>query len=360
MNILIIINSFRLGGAEKLCYDLAYKLSQKPCTKVYLYSIGKVESDLERKLFQTFGASSITVGSFDKPYRKQRLQTALKIKKVCKLYKIDVVHTNGQSPDFLARCSRILGNKSKIVVTIHSTSGYSKGQEKILSKYTDAYTVVSNDALQYSRKKLNITKDVMLIDNGIDLQTYSGIIKKNKTFEILSVGRVQPQKDYIKAAQFLELFLKRHKEVKWIIFGDCSYNEAYFKEVKEECVKLGIQDSVIFKGVETDPKKIYCYGKVFVLASPFEGFGIAFIEAIMSNHYIFSRNVGVIQDILKYGGSSHEIDNKESKEILESIYLNMYNSEELERNQEIVRNLYSLDNMVEKYFAIYERVLSNE
>lgn len=49
MNILIIINSFRLGGAEKLCYDLAHKLSQKPGINVFLYSIGKVESDLEKK-----------------------------------------------------------------------------------------------------------------------------------------------------------------------------------------------------------------------------------------------------------------------------------------------------------------------
>lgn len=311
-------------------------------------------------MFQIFDASSITVGSFDKPYRKQRLQTALKIKRICKLHKIDIVHTNGQSPDFLARCSKILGNKSKIVVTIHNTLGYSKKQEKIFAKYTDAYTAVSKNALQYSRKELDITKDIELIDNGIDLQIYSDIIKTNKTFEILSVGRVQPQKDYIKAAQFLEPFLKRHEEVKWFIFGDSSYDEPYFKMVQKECEKLGIQDSIVFKGVETNPKEIYCHGKVFVLASTFEGFGIAFIEAIMSNHYIFSHDVGVIQDILRCGGKVHDIDNKESAEILEAIYSNTYQSGEMERNKEIVINLYSLDNMVEKYFSVYERVLSNE
>ena len=111
MNILIIINSFKLGGAEKMCYDIARELRLKNDVHVFLFSIGKVESALEHKLFNSFLNSNIMVGSFDKPYKKQRLQTAIKIKKFCKKNKIDIVHTNGQSPDFLMRLSKLLGNK---------------------------------------------------------------------------------------------------------------------------------------------------------------------------------------------------------------------------------------------------------
>lgn len=360
MNILIIINSFRLGGAEKLCYDLAHQLSQKQGINVFLYSVGKIETQLEHTVFQMFGSSTINVGSFNKPYKKQRVRTILKIKKFCKINKIDVVHTNGQSPDFLARCSKILGNKAKIVVTIHNTIGYSKKHEKFFGRFTDAYTVVSKNTLLYSQKELSIIKKIELIDNGIDLQKYSEINNIDGVFEILSVGRIQPQKDYIKAAQFLEKFLKRHKDVKWLIFGDCSYNKTYFNAVKEECEKLGIINSVVFKGVESIPQKIFCHGKVFVLASPFEGFGIAFIEAIMSNHYIFSRNVGAIQDVLQKGGTVHIIDDIKSLDVLENIYLNLYHSDEIERNKTIVKSLYSITDMVEKYLAVYKGVMSNE
>ena len=360
MNVLIIINSFRLGGAEKLCYDLARKLSQKPDVKVFLYSVGKVQNLLENELFQSFSGTPVIVGAFDKPYKKQRLKTAWKIRRFCRLNNIDIVHTNGQSPDFLARCSKLFGNKSKIVVTIHSTVGYSKKQEAFFSVCTNAYTAVSKEALQYSKQDLGISKNIELINNGIDISTYSEIQKTNDVFEILSVGRVQPQKDYIGAAQYLEKFLKQHKEVKWLIFGDCEYDESYLNEFKNECVKLGILNSVVLKGVVTDPLEIYCHGDVFVLASPFEGFGIAFIEAIMSDHYIFARHVGAIQDIKKCGGIIHSIDDERSPAVLEAIYSNSYYSNEVTQNKKIVSNLYALDNMVEKYYAVYEEVLRNE
>ena len=357
MNILIVINSFRLGGAEKLCYDLALKLSQNPSIKVFLYSVGKVETKLENELFREFEKTLVTVGSFNKPYKKQRLHTAIKIKQFCKTHRIDIIHTNGQSPDFLARCSKVLGNKSKIVVTFHNTKGYSKKLEGFFSRFTEAYTAVSKDALRYSKVELGISKNVELIENGIDLSVYSNIKKDEGVFEILSVGRVQPQKDYIKAARYLAKFLNQRKEVKWIIFGDCTYDEEYVDEFRTECKKLGIEDSVVFKGVVSNPKEIYGHGKIFVLASSFEGFGIAFIEAIMSNHYIFARNVGVIPDILENGGVVHNIEYDESINILEAIYLNRYKSDELEKNKEIVGSLYSLDNMAEKYLGVYEKVL---
>lgn len=360
MNVLIIINSFRLGGAEKLCYDLARELSLKREIQVFLFSIGAVKSALENEIFKSFEDSTVKVGSFNKPYKKQRLQTALKIKKFCEINRIDVVHTNGQSPDFLMRFSKILGNKSKTVVTIHSTSGYSKVNEKIFSKYTDAYTAVSKDVLRYLREELGVTRDIQLIDNGIDLQLYSDIHKdkrNEKNFEILSVGRVHPEKDYIKAAQFLAPFLKMHTDVKWIIYGDCTYDTEYYSMVKKEIEKLGISNFVEFKGVNTNPREIYKHGEVFILASSYEGFGIAFIEAIMSNHYVFSRNVGVIQDILKEGGIVHIIDEQKSIKFLEAIYERRVSNSEIAINKQIVVNQYSMNSMVEKYYMVFEGVL---
>ena len=266
----------------------------------------------------------------------------------------------------MARISKLLGNKSKLVVTIHSTAGYSKTQESILGKYTDVYTVVSKDTLQYSKNQLGITQKVHLIDNGINLQVYSNIHKENIPFEILSVGRVQSEKDYVKAAHFLAPFLKKHREVKWLIYGDYTSDTNYYCTLIKEIKKIGIENHVEFKGVSTTPKDIYKHGNVFVLASVYEGFGNAFIEAIMSEHFIFSRNVGVIQDILKDGGIIHSLDDEKSIEFLEDIYakrafeteleINKHFETELEINKQIVSNRFSLESMVEKYFEIYTEV----
>ena len=360
MNILIIINSFRLGGAEKLCYDLAKKLSQKPTIKVFLYSIGSIETELERCIYSDFKNTTVEVGSFNKPYRKKRVETILKINSFCKNHRIDVVHSNGQSPDFLCRCTKLIGNKSKIVVSIHSTIGYSRFQESIFNHFTNAYVAVSTDALCYAKTELQIKKHIEVVNNGIDLEVYDTIEKKGFAQNILSVGSIQPQKDYLKSARFLAPFLLKHSDIYWYIFGDYEYDSQYCARFLDLCDELGIRDSVVLKGVETNPREIYKYGKVFVLSSSSEGFGISFIEAIVSKHFIFSRNVGVIPEIIKYGGTIHDVDKKESYGCLEDIFSSRVSEVELKVNKEIVSRLYSLENMTDKYLHIYNGVLTDE
>lgn len=358
MNVLIIINSFRLGGAEKLCYDLAKELYKKNNLHIYLYSIGKVSNDLEFTIFNNMKSLGIQVGSFNKPFKRERIKTSIKIKKFCVQNKIDVVHTNGQSPDFLMRLSKLLGNKAKVVVTIHNTAGYSKFIEGFFSKFTNVYTAVSKDTLRYATNIVGIKKQIHLINNAINLDTYANIVNNHTNFQILSVGRIQPQKNYLKAVDFISPFLKRHPDVKWIICGDYEDNYNYYHQVRNKIEKLGVLNSVEFKGVLTKPDDIYKYGDVFLLASDYEGFGIAFIEAIMSEHYIFSQNVGVIQDILNNGGIVHNINDKSSINFLEDIYNRKIFKDEILLNKKIVIENYSITNMVDKYFNIYERTLN--
>ena len=118
-----------------------------------------------------------------------------KINDILKKYNIDILHTNGQSPDFYGRLANLFYRKAKVVVTIHNTDGYSKKTEVLLKELTDVYTAVSNDAELYCREKLGI-KNAVIINNGIDFERYRTESGANENI-ILSVGRVLPQKGFI-------------------------------------------------------------------------------------------------------------------------------------------------------------------
>ena len=59
----------------------------------------------------------------------------------------------------------------------------------------------------------------------------------------------------------------------------------------------------------------------------------------MSEHFIFSHDVGVIHDIIRNGGNVHFIENGESIITLENIFLNSYKPDELKINKTIVTKL---------------------
>ena len=65
----------------------------------------------------------------------------------------------------------------------------------------------------------------------------------------------------------------------------------------------------------------------------------------MSNHYIFSQKVGVIQDILNLGGTIHNLDDPKSIEFLEDIYSQKSCDYELEKNKQIVTDRFSLESI---------------
>ena len=74
MNVLMVINSFQLGGAEKVSYDLAKKLQEFENCNIYICAMGGVENPLEKQIFSKLSKEGLTCFSLNKPRKKGRLQ----------------------------------------------------------------------------------------------------------------------------------------------------------------------------------------------------------------------------------------------------------------------------------------------
>lgn len=359
MNIMILINSFRLGGAEKICYDIAENLLKIKDNHVILCSIGKIETDLEKEMSVRMKNKGIQCISLEKRPKRDRLKIIFKLKKVIQEHEIDILHTNGQSPDFYARVAKGLSKTPYIVVTIHSTSGYSKNVEMFLGHSTNHYTAVSKEALAYAKNELGIRKKIRLIENGIDCEKYD-IGKHDPRFTILTVGRIAEQKGYYEAVAYLMPFLKKHSDVIWKIYGDTSEHSNVYEKLKQILEQNGLEDQVKFMGVQADPTKIYKGAQAFILCSQYEGFGIAYIEAIAAGLPVFGRKVGVVPDLLNENAVIFDTDDKTTINILEKIYNGRYDLSFLDINRTLVYKKYDVHSIASQYNELFMEIVKSD
>lgn len=354
MNICLLINSFNLGGAEKLIYDIAEQLHKKQ-ENVIVIAMKKAETAIEKRISSELKEKGIRIDSVNKPAGGKKIAAVLTIRRLLKKYNIDILHTNGQSPDFYGRLAALLCRNVKTVVTIHNTAGYSRKTEKLLSFATDAYTAVSEDASRYSTNTLGIKK-ITTVNNGIDFDRYINSTKHDGNI-ILSVGRTVPQKGYVNIADEMSEFLKKNSDYYWYIVGDTSQNPAYFKRLNS-LIDDKVKERVIFTGAVTDTEEYYKKASVFLLPSEYEGFGIAFIEAVAAKLPIVCNKVGVIHDIIEAGGTVACLKNGKLEDAL--ISASAFSEAQLNYNFEYCKNHYSIQAITEEYIKVYRSVLGEK
>lgn len=351
MKIGILINSFNLGGAEKLMYDVSGVLYSRaiPFT---LISMKRAETALELQIQKKLTDCGYETVSVNKPVGKGRLSSVISIKKIIQKYKIDILHTNGQSPDFYGRLAKLLLPKIKVVTTIHNTGGYSRKAETLLAPLTAVYTAVSKQAAEYAAKDLGIQKKIFIINNGIVFDRYSTNHKKNNDrYIILSVGRVVQQKGYLHVVDSMCRYLESNKNAFWYIIGNADQDKNYINNIKTR-IPSHVSEKIKFCGTVTDPEEYYSKADVFLLPSVYEGFGIAFIEAMAAKLPVICNDVGVILDIKKAGGKVITLKYKSIAECIDEAI--QFKQEWLDFNYEYCRKNYSIEAVTDKYTEIYK------
>lgn len=356
---MMLINSYNLGGAEKLVYDLVHTMKGKDNIRVCVCAMKKVETELERTIKTRLESENILCYSIEKKYRRDRISAIFRIRRLVRENQIHILHTHGQGPDFYGRLATI-GMKVKNIVTIHSTSGYRRDIENFLGIFTSKYIAVSNETKQYCKIGLNIKKDVYIIENGIDVQRYenNGYRNKKESFVILSVGRIDKQKGYYEMVEQIAPFLKKHQDAIWNIWGCYDVTDDYFIKLQNLICSTGLEGQIRFKGTTLYPEMEYKNADCFLLNSQYEGFGIAYIEAMAAQLPVLGNYVGVIQDIFRFGGKIGLLFEINLEEYLEKIYTDKrFVQHEVEMNKKIVQKLYSLDINVDKHVQLYESAI---
>lgn len=138
---------------------------------------------------------------------------------------------------------------------------------------------------------------------GTDRTPGAAVARKaaGETINLLAVGSVVPRKGY----DVLIEALARLPDLDWqlVIAGDCKRDRATADELTASIARSRLEPRVYLAGAvgEHELAGLYRDADVFVLASRFEGYGMAYAEAIAQGLPVIGTRIGAVPDTVPAG-----------------------------------------------------------
>ena len=276
MKIDFYISSLSSGGAEHVLKNLAGDFARKG------HDVSIVSYEKRQQFYEV--PSSVRIVKFD--YKnagkiKSLLLDFIATRRQLKSSKADVAIS------FLSRCNLmlILANvftKTKTIVCDRNNllMKYPKYVFRIscwLYSFADAVCVQTNEIKKTYPKYLQ--KKMYVLENPLDfeelqMQIDGKRIEKENT--VISVGRLEKQKDFISLIKAFKIINQSFPEWKLKIYGQGNRREELQKLINE----LQLSEQAILCGITHTPFLEMKKSKIFVLSSFYEGFPNVLCEAM--------------------------------------------------------------------------------
>ena len=296
-NILQIMPEFGLAGAEIMCENLCYQIQDSSKYNLYVASLYDFHSPITERM-EKKGLKIIYLG------KKQGLDLGVFVKlyRIIKLYKIDIVHTH-RYVLLYAILPSIIARVKVRVHTIHNiatmeVNGYRRKLSYFLFKNCGVIPVSISPLVQKTViKEYNLTESqTPLIYNGVDLS--SCLIKDNyvasEPFRFVHIGRFNPQKNHELIISAAEVLMNEGYRFTINLIGGAG-NE---KQREEEVNNKGLDKVILFSGLQSNVYPFLKESDCFILPSKYEGMPVTLIEAMGCGLPIIASEVGGVPDMI--------------------------------------------------------------
>lgn len=294
-NILIMIPTLNIAGAEKFVVDLAINLD-KSKFNIYVGTLYKSKNNYYEGLLKK---NNIQIVDF---YAKNKFKILKNINKYFKNNKIDILHTNLNTilyTMFFAKKYKI----QKRIFTFHSTadridSKLKKKLYKFAFKKLDFVPVAISDYIKQTVKnefKIELDK-IECIYNGVDINKFVKTEKnENDVCTLINVGTLYYIKNHALLINSVKKLIDKGYSLRLILLGD--------GKLKEELINLtnalGLSNIVEFKGVVNNVSYYLEQADIYCCTSLVEGLPISVLEAMSCGLPIISTKAGGVVDIVK-------------------------------------------------------------
>lgn len=331
-----------------------------------------------------------TKSDLEKPDDKQaaivllNAKNALDFAAIARLWRViddfdpDVIHLHHTVSTLLATWMVVLRGKKRVLIkTEHNDRRHQGLAQTLVNAVTYPffrYVITNSDETQRSLKpweKRVLKNKVATIYNGVNtslIESQAGRRQEMRdrlgisddVFLLGAVGRLVPQKNYERALEgFAKAVGRSEKPMRMLIIGQGPLEEALRSQVAD----LGISQQVIFAGALAR-EDVYAYLSAIdgmLMASIFEGFCNAAVEAVMAGAPICASGIQTLREVLQ----SHPIhvDPYSTDDIARGL-LEMASMPAQERamRAEKARDFayqnYSITSVCQKYVDLYRTVLS--
>jgi glycosyltransferase involved in cell wall biosynthesis len=353
-NILFVIDSLRIGGAEKVTLTLAQGFINHGYRVDIIICDNSIEFDIP---------DNINLHILD--FKKSFLDYYRYSKKLHNM--VDLIKKNNNI-DFdliiveLQKSVRLMKNykHKNIYYAIQSNLAQSsiknrKGLKLFLRKrklqqiYNNLNIITCSNGIKDDLLEIvNIKpKSIQTIYNPVDTDEVKKLSKEFNQFKetnyIVHVGRFAKVKRH---DILIQAFKKADIDAKLILVGDGEEKENIITIIK----KLHLEDKVIMTGHVQNPYPLIRDAKLLVLSSEYEGLPTVLIEALTLNTHVVSTNCIsgpseiLIDDLSKYLVKVNNID--ELSKMIKQVYTLEYNIP-----SHIINN-FELNNIISQYKTI--------
>ena len=294
----------------------------------------------------------------------------LKVAKILRQEKTDVIHTHNTQPFIDGTIAAMISGVKTIVHTDHARDFPDKRRymfaEWMMSQF--AYKVVgvsehtSKNLMKYEKIS---SKKIMTIMNGIDESKHNVTIDKkkkrrelgvNQDGPIIGVGvRLTEQKGITYLLQAMPTVIEKYSDITLIIAGEGPLGN----KLRSEAISRGIDKNVLFVGPRLDMPELLKLFDLYVLPSLWEGLPMVLLEAMAAGCPIVATDVGGNYMAVKHGVNGSLIKPKDSiKFSYEVIRLlkDKYSRMQYSKNGiKVFHEKFSADIMTRKYEKLYLR-----
>lgn len=291
MRILFFIGEFNEGGAERVISILANNLIERG------FDIEILKYHNTENFYKL--NSKIKVNSVEEN-TKTRLNTIKNIMWMNKYFKdnTDIV-ISFLAPFNIISILANFGNKLPIIVSDRNDprftpqSKFRRVLRNYLYKKADAVVVQTKHNKEYFTN--NIQNKTCIIPNPIELDKYVGSALNTKKEDlIVSVGRLEPQKNQIMLLEAFKEIHDKYSSYKLVIYGEGSYR----KELEKRICELNLNDSVSLPGNVKEILGKMAKAKMYICSSNYEGMSNSLIEAMCIGLPVISTKVSGTEELI--------------------------------------------------------------
>lgn len=292
---------------------------------------------------------------------------------VIKNYDLDLLHVHYAIPHASAAymAKQIIaktGRNIPVITTLHGTDitlvGRDKTYEPVVTfsiNESDAITAVSHNLREETYKSFQITKDIQVIFNFVDVSRFN----KKPIDAFRKVIAPHNEKVMVHASNFrsikrvkdvVRIFAetKKHVPAKLLLVGDGPDRPAVENLVKE----LDIHDDVRLVGKQEQIEEILLISDLFLLPSEYESFGLAALEAMAAHVPVISSNAGGLPEV-NINGLTGYTANVGDIETMSRYAINLLSDEallaEMKENAFQQAAAFDIQNIIPVYEKLYSR-----
>ena len=373
-NILQVIPTLNISGAEQGCFDVANYLTKNGFTSNVVTSSGyridqlKKNGSIVNKI-PVHSKNPVTI-----------ILNIFRILKIVKKNNINIIHARSRAPAwscyFVAKIARI-----KFITTFHGTYNFNNKIKKfynsimLRSDYVIAISEFIYNEIKtkyaYSKKNISVISrgiDIKYLDpSKIDYKKVKNFLKdlnlENNPIKLVLPGRVSGWKGHkiaIEAMTYLRD--KSNKDFVLLLVGPTD-NLKLKNNLLQKINELKLENIVKFTGPSKEMDLVYSTADIVLSCSTDpEAFGRIPVEAQAMGKVIIASNHGGHRETIIDGLSGFlypplnpiELANSITKAISDEIYLD--EQYKIKRRQIILDNFTDL-NMCEKTLEVYNKVL---